>query len=69
MSPELKDSIHRAKQAWKLRHAFNQLKLIQQNHDKEEAHREADKVLCDLLTTLGYEDIVAEYQKIGKWYA
>lgn len=36
---------------------------------QEEAHGEADGVLCDLLTFLGYEDVVKAYDKIDKWYA
>jgi hypothetical protein len=38
-------------------------------HDYERAHSEADKVLCDLLTALGYADVVAEWEQVGKWYA
>ena len=37
--------------------------------DFEVAHKEADKLLCELLTALGYEDVVTEYNTIGKWYA
>lgn len=33
------------------------------------AHVNADDILCDLLKLLGYEDVVVEYNKIGKWYA
>jgi len=37
--------------------------------DCETDHYEADIILCDVLNKLGYEDIVKEYEKIGKWYA
>ena len=37
--------------------------------DIEAAHVEADGVLRKLLIALGYEDVVAEYDKIDKWYA
>ena len=41
-----------------------------QEGDEEIAHIEADKILCDLLRTLGYEDVVAEWDAITpKWYA
>lgn len=36
--------------------------------DTEAAHRFADDILCDLLTSLGYVDVVAEYRKIHKFY-
>lgn len=41
----------------------------QENWDSEMAHVNADEVLCDLLTALGYDDVVAEYNRIRKWYA
>jgi len=37
--------------------------------DQEVNHSMADDILCGLLNKLGYEEIVAEYQKIYKWYA
>ncbi len=47
------------------------MKEINNNHrvDFELVHIEADELLCELLTELGYEDVVNEYKKIGKWYA
>lgn len=41
----------------------------QESDDKEMAHMDADEVLCALLTALGYDDVVAEWEKVGKWYA
>jgi len=41
----------------------------QHNGDIEIAHGEADDLLCDFLTTLGYADVVAEYRKVAKWFA
>lgn len=26
-------------------------------------------ILCDLLSVLGYGDVVDEWNKVGKWYA
>lgn len=37
--------------------------------DKENDHLVADNILCQLLVTLGYNDLVEEYHKVGKWYA
>lgn len=37
--------------------------------DEEEAHSDADKVLCKLLTQLGYADVVEAWEKINKWYS
>ena len=38
--------------------------------DPETAHETADKALCDLLITLGYDHIVLAYNAIKpKWYA
>ena len=37
--------------------------------DAEAAHSKADSVLCELLSTLGYEDVVKAYDEIQpKWY-
>ncbi len=46
-------------------------KLIEQqkNRDTEEAHVEADDVLCYLLKSLGYTEVVTEYEKVKKWYS
>lgn len=38
-------------------------------NDTETAHFKADEALCDFLTALGFEDVVAIYNKINKWYA
>ena len=46
-----------------------QMKLLQANMDLEVAHREADKLLCDLLMDLGYTDVVEAWDKVEKWYA
>ena len=49
--------------------AIERLKAEQQNDDTEMAHSNADNVLCDLLTALGYQDVVREYHKVDKWFA
>ena len=37
--------------------------------DPEIEHRKADAILCELLTAIGYDDVVREYEQINKWYA
>ena len=51
--------------------AIDKLRTIQQSHgdDPEKAHGDADDVLCELLTSLGYAKVVEEWHKIEKWYA
>ena len=49
--------------------ALTLLRGLQKPGDPEAYHRYADDVLCALLKTLGYEDVVAEYEKVSKWYA
>ena len=50
--------------------AVSQLRIIQSRdgNDIEGDHVDADQVLCDLLIELVCSDVVAEYNKIGKWY-
>jgi hypothetical protein len=49
--------------------AIKQLKEAQLNGDTETAHADADDVLCELLKSLGYSDVVEEYNKVSKWFA
>jgi hypothetical protein len=49
--------------------AIETLKTLAKDLDVEVAHKEADVVLCQLLFTLGYGDVVDEYHRIYKWYA
>ena len=49
--------------------AIKELKEAQQNGDIEVAHCDADNVLCEFLKKLGHWDVVAEYEKVDKWYA
>ena len=39
------------------------------NNDREVAHINADKILCDLLEKLGYTDVVEAFKKVKKWYS
>lgn len=49
--------------------AINKLKILKDMSDKEIAHCNADDVICDLLKSLGYEDVIREFDEIDKWYA
>lgn len=49
--------------------AIEKLRKAQKNGDTEAAHSNADDVLCDVLKSEGYIDIVAEWEKVKKWYA
>lgn len=49
--------------------ALREIKEAQQNDDTECAHGDADDALCDLLSTLGFSEIVTEYHKVKKWFA
>jgi hypothetical protein len=49
--------------------AIERLNGLAESRDNEKAHSQADDLLCDLLRTLGYGDVVEAYSKIDKWYA
>lgn len=49
--------------------AIEKLKAEQGDGDTEAAHGNADDILCEFLTALGYADVVAEWHKVDKWYA
>lgn len=49
--------------------AIRQLKWLQNGGDTEADHVDADGVLCELLRSLGHNDVVTEYHKVNKWYA
>lgn len=37
--------------------------------DTEDAHIEADHILCEFLESLGFTELVSLYQKVDKWYS
>lgn len=39
------------------------------NYDTECAHINADEIICELLQTLGYKEVVKAYDEVTKWYA
>jgi len=49
--------------------AIEQLKKVKQYDDSEKIRSYSNRVLCALLKQLGYADVVAEWEKVEKWYA
>lgn len=49
--------------------AIKTLQEILLMKDYERAHALADQVLCELLTSLGYKEVVGAWEKIRKFYA
>ena len=52
-----------------IKEAIEKMKECVNNVDTEVAHINADAVLCDVLTQLGYKELVDLYEKVKKWYA
>jgi hypothetical protein len=50
--------------------ALEKLKdLNNRGSDPKASHVEADGILCSLLSSMGYEEIVEVFKDIDKWYA
>ena len=45
------------------------LKKCQKSGDTEAAHGIADKAITGMLESMGFEDVVKEWDKVPKWYA
>ena len=45
------------------------LRHIRETEDTESGHAAADSVLCELLVTLRFEEVVQEYNEQDKWFA
>ena len=43
--------------------------IIDNCQDPEEGHENADNILCELLSELGYDDVVNLYMQVDKWYS
>lgn len=39
------------------------------DYDPEISHKQADELLCEVLTQLGYEKGIAIFRSATKWYA
>lgn len=59
----------RKKKADIIKEAVEKMKECVNNGDIEVAHLDADNILCDVLTQLGYKELVDLYEKVNKWYA
>jgi len=38
-------------------------------HDTEDTHWEADELMCEVLTQLGYGEGISVFKDMKKWYA
>ena len=45
------------------------MREIAENSDTEAAHGEADKLMCDVLRSLGYSEGIDIFDSMEKWYA
>ena len=59
----------RKKKADIIKEAVEKMKECVNNGDTEVAHLDADNIICDVLTQLGYKELVDLYEKVKKWYA
>lgn len=48
---------------------INRIRDLANNRDVERTHIEADKILCEVLKTLGQSELVKEFENLEKWYA
>ena len=60
--------MNRVKAIMKLREIVRDLEN-KEFYDQENAHVDADDVLCELLIYFGFKEVVEEYHRIPKWYA
>lgn len=49
--------------------ALREMETLVAECDYEAAHLDADVILMELLRSLGYDDVVEAYEKVGKWYS
>jgi hypothetical protein len=47
----------------------SELKELENHLFTEQSHQIADELLCELLTELGFSDIVSLFEDLDKWYA
>lgn len=47
---------------------LDKLETLKKRTDHYDAHLEADDILCEILTKLGYNEIVEAYHQVHKWY-
>ena len=49
--------------------AAEAMRQIEEGDDKEERHAKADLLLCDILESLGYKQVVKLFKEMKKWYS
>lgn len=45
------------------------ISLSSNEYNKEDAHIDADNLMCDILKEFGYEEGVNAFYKMDKWYS
>ncbi len=45
------------------------LRELDKNDDGESSHKQADKLLCEILQSLGFTQTVKAFNEMTKWYA
>jgi hypothetical protein len=48
---------------------LSRMEIAKHNRDLEQAHADADDILCEALIDAGHEDLVDLYTSIERWYA
>ena len=48
--------------------AINKLKSLQRSENGCNVHGSAEMVICDLLDSVGYEDVAREFRKVHEMY-
>jgi hypothetical protein len=48
---------------------LKEMQACVENNYQEDAHIDADALLCRLLEELNYGDVVELWYKVGKWYS
>lgn len=49
--------------------ARDRMQEIIATKDEEVGHQEADWLMCEILESLGYGEMVSQFNKMTKWYA
>lgn len=45
------------------------MQILVDNDDIERRHEDADALMCEVLTSLGYDEGVKSFVEMSKWYA
>ncbi len=55
-------------QAQAVAKALMDLRTLRTSDDVEAVHLKADRILCEMLSKLGFDEIVKAYGLLPKWY-